>query len=125
MTPKINIVYYSDLIDCHGSTVGSAQPKDIIRVLRNSKNWTDDMVFRDNSGNSYHIDDLTNKIVVTGNYEILVEEMAEPIDEAREYAVKEFKKFKKFGLTLKGSTFNTPLAAEVFSAIRRAYEEGK
>lgn len=125
MTTQINIVHYSEVINNFGHKVGSEKPKDIIRVLRNSKDWTDDMVFRDNFGNSYFIDDLIGKTVVTGNYEILVEEMEEPIDEAREYALKEFKNFKKFGLTLKGSTFNTPLAAEVFSTIKRAYEEGK
>jgi hypothetical protein len=125
MTPKINIVHYSEVIDNHGNTVGSEKPKDIIRVLRNSKDWTDCMIFHDNFGYWYDIDDLIGKTVVTGNYEILVEETEEPIDEAREYALTEFKKFKAYGLTLKGLTFNSPLAAEVFSAIKRAYEEGQ
>lgn len=125
MTPKINIVHYSEVIDNQGKEVGSEKPKDILRVLRNSAGWTDDMVFHDNCGYRYDIDDLIGKTVVTGNYEILVKEMEEPIDEANEYALKEFKKFKMFGLTLNGSTFNTPLAAEVFSAIKKAYEEGK
>lgn len=125
MTPKINIVHYSEVIDNSGKEVGSEKPKDILRVLRNSAGWTDDMVFHDKWGNRYGIDDLIGKTVVTGNCELVVYEMEEPIDEAREYALKEFKKFKAFGLTLKGSTFNTPLAAEVFSAIRRAYDDGK
>jgi hypothetical protein len=46
-------------------------------------------------------------------------------DEAREYAIKTFKQFKKFGLAMKGdSSFNSPLAADVFSAIRWAYSDG-
>jgi hypothetical protein len=45
-------------------------------------------------------------------------------DEAREYAIQAFKQFKKFGLSMKGSTFNSPLAADVFSAIRWAYSDG-
>ena len=44
MTPKINIVHYSEVIDNQGKEVGSEKPKDILRVLRNSATFKKEFV---------------------------------------------------------------------------------
>jgi hypothetical protein len=59
----IKIVYYSEVIDNWGRTESSTKGKTIAAILNNVDDWTDDMVFEDESGRSYSIDDLAGKQV--------------------------------------------------------------
>lgn len=59
----IKIVYYSEVIDNWGRTESSAKGHNIFSVLNNPMDWTDDMIFEDDKGRKYSIDDLTGKTV--------------------------------------------------------------
>ena len=59
----IKIVYYSEVIDNYGRTESSAKGYNIFSVLNNPMDWTDDMVFEDDKGQKYFIDDLIGKEV--------------------------------------------------------------
>ena len=59
----IKIVYYSEVIDNWGRTESSAKGHNIFSVLNNPMDWTDDMVFEDDKGRKYSIDDLAGKEV--------------------------------------------------------------
>lgn len=61
MIPKI--VYYSEIIDNWGRQRSSDDGNNIYDILNNPEEWTDDMWFEDEDGNSYHIDDLVGKPV--------------------------------------------------------------
>jgi hypothetical protein len=62
MTP-IKIVYYSEVIDNWGRTESSAKGHNIFSVLNNPMDWNDDMMFYDERGCKYFIDDLVGKQV--------------------------------------------------------------
>lgn len=57
------IVFYSETIDNWGRQEASSKAEIIQKVLNDVDNWTDDMRFEDESGNSYFIDDLAGKEV--------------------------------------------------------------
>lgn len=59
----IKIVYYSEVIDNWGRTESSAKGHNIFSVLTNVMDWTDDMVFEDDAGRKYFIDELAGKQV--------------------------------------------------------------
>jgi hypothetical protein len=59
----IKIVYYSEVIDNWGRTESSIKGDIIFSVLNNVDEWNDDMVFEDDKGQKYSIDDLTGKEV--------------------------------------------------------------
>ena len=59
----IKIVYYSEVIDNFGRTESSAKGHNIFSVLNNPMDWTDDMIFEDDKGQKYLIDDLVGKEV--------------------------------------------------------------
>lgn len=64
----IRIVYYSETIDNMGRTESSAKGHNIFSVLSNPEEWNDDMIFEDDKGQKYFIDDLIDK-------EVLVEDI--------------------------------------------------
>ena len=71
----INIVYYSEVIDSWGREESSTNPKVIHRILNNSAEFTDDMVFENEYENPYSIDDLIGKTVkIEGFDEFIVNE---------------------------------------------------
>lgn len=59
----IKIVYYSEVIDNFGRTESSAKGHNIFSVLNNPMDWTDDMIFEDDGGRKYFIDELIGKQV--------------------------------------------------------------
>ena len=60
----IKIVYYSEVIDNWGRTESSQKGDIIFNVLNNVDEWNDDMMFEDDKGNKYFIDDLVGKEVL-------------------------------------------------------------
>jgi hypothetical protein len=64
MSNIIKIVYYSEVIDNFGRTESSAKGHNIFSVLNNPDEWTDDMLFEDDKGVKYFIDDLVGKTVM-------------------------------------------------------------
>jgi len=67
-----NITYYSEVIDNWGRTESSSKPDRIYDILINPDEWTDDMIFEDDKGKIYYIDDLIGKKVSIHNI-VLVE----------------------------------------------------
>lgn len=63
MSDIITIVYYSEVIDNRGRTESSAKGDIIFSVLNNPMDWSDDMIFEDDKGRLYYIDDLAGKEV--------------------------------------------------------------
>ena len=59
----IRIIYYSEVIDNWGRTESSMKGHNIFSVLNNPMDWTDDMIFEDDKGRKYSIDDLVGKEV--------------------------------------------------------------
>jgi hypothetical protein len=59
----IRIVYYSEVIDNMGRTESSAKGHNIFSVLNSPEDWNDDMIFEDDKGQKYFIDDLIGKEV--------------------------------------------------------------
>jgi hypothetical protein len=59
----IRIIYYSEVIDNWGRTESSMKGHNIFSVLNNPMDWTDDMIFEDDKGRKYSIDDLAGKEV--------------------------------------------------------------
>jgi hypothetical protein len=59
----IKIIYYSEIIDNMGRTESSIIGHNIFSVLNNPMDWSDDMIFEDDKGNRYFIDDLIGKLV--------------------------------------------------------------
>ena len=59
----INIVYYSDASDNYGGVESSQEGAVIHQVLTTPDEWSDDMLFRDDEGREYALDDLVGKRV--------------------------------------------------------------
>lgn len=59
----IKIIYYSEVIDNFGRTESSMKGGIIFAALNDTDNWTDDMVFEDEDGRKYSIDELVEKEV--------------------------------------------------------------
>ena len=59
----IRIIYYSEVIDNWGRTESSMKGHNIFSALNDVEGWTDDMIFEDDKGRKYSIDDLTGKTV--------------------------------------------------------------
>jgi hypothetical protein len=59
----IKIVYFSETIDNWGRTESSMKGDIIFSALNNVEEWTDDMVFEDEGGRKYLIDELAGKQV--------------------------------------------------------------
>jgi len=59
----IKIVYYTETIDNWGRTESSMKGHNIFSVLNNPMEWTDDMIFEDDGGRKYSIDELAGKQV--------------------------------------------------------------
>lgn len=59
----IKIVYYSEVIDNWGRTESSMKGDIIYAALNNVEDWNDDMLFEDDGGRLYYIDDLAGKQV--------------------------------------------------------------
>jgi hypothetical protein len=59
----IKIVYYSEVIDNYGRTESSAKGHTIFSILNNPMDWSDDMIFEDDKGRKYFIDELVGKEV--------------------------------------------------------------
>ena len=59
----IKIVYYSEVIDNWGRMEASTKGDIIFSALNAVEDWTDDMIFEDDKGRKYSIDDLAGKEV--------------------------------------------------------------
>jgi hypothetical protein len=59
----INIIYYSETIDSWGRTESSMKGPIIYMVLMGVEDWNDDMVFEDDNGRKYNIDELKGQNV--------------------------------------------------------------
>ena len=59
----IRIIYYSEVIDNWGRTESSMRGDIIFSALNDVEGWTDDMIFEDDKGRKYSIDDLAGKEV--------------------------------------------------------------
>lgn len=59
----IQIVSYSEVTDNYGKTESSTMGDQIYSALNNVDEWSDDIVFYDNNGCQYWIDDLAGKEV--------------------------------------------------------------
>ena len=59
----IKIVYYSEVIDNWGRTESSMRGDIIFSALNDVEGWTDDMIFEDDKGRKYSIDELAGKEV--------------------------------------------------------------
>ena len=59
----IKITYYCEPIDNFFRMEASIKPHIIYDVLQNVEEWTDDMVFCDDFGKRYSVDDLAGKMV--------------------------------------------------------------
>ena len=59
----MKIIYYSETIDNWGRTRSSDDGHIIYNILNNPEEWTDDMVFEDDKGNQYYIDELVGQTV--------------------------------------------------------------
>jgi hypothetical protein len=59
----IKIIYYSEVVDNWGRMEASMKGDIIFSVLNSVEDWTDDMVFEDDGGRKYSIDDLAGKEV--------------------------------------------------------------
>ena len=73
----IKIVFYSEVIDNLGRTKSSTKGADIFNVLNDVEGWTDDMIFYDENGQMYFIDDLAGKevwVAEVGLFTVPVEE---------------------------------------------------
>jgi hypothetical protein len=64
MGEPIKIVCYSEVIDNWGRTESSSKGSILHQVLTTPDDWSDDMFFEDDKGNSYMIDDLIGKKVL-------------------------------------------------------------
>jgi len=69
---EIKIVYYEETLDNWGKKDSSENPETIHKVLTNGEEWNDDMVFRDESGQIYFIDDLLGKNISLEGFEPFV-----------------------------------------------------
>lgn len=59
----IKIIYYSEVIDNWGRMEASMRGDIIFSALNSVEDWTDDMVFEDDKGRKYSIDELAGKEV--------------------------------------------------------------
>jgi hypothetical protein len=59
----IKIIYYSEVVDNWGRMEASMKGDIIFSVLNSVEDWTDDMVFEDDKGRKYSIDELAGKQV--------------------------------------------------------------
>lgn len=59
----IKIIYYSEVIDNWGRMEASMRGDIIFAALSNVEEWTDDMMFEDDKGQKYFIDELVGKEV--------------------------------------------------------------
>ncbi len=71
----IKIVYYSETVDNWGRTESSKKPEVIEEVLRTPAEWSDDMLFEDENGKTYFIDDLVGDTVQVGLAFIKIEDV--------------------------------------------------
>jgi hypothetical protein len=65
----IRIVRYSEAVDNWGRTTSSSDAKVIHTVLKEPKEFNDDMVFEGPGGEVYFIDDLIGEEVTIEGYE--------------------------------------------------------
>jgi len=63
----IKIVYYTEVIDNFGRTESSMKGDIIFNALNNVDDWNDDMMFQNEVGGWYYIDDLAGKEVEVPN----------------------------------------------------------
>ena len=63
-----------DTVDNWGTQEFTTKEDEIIKILKDSDSWTDDLEFHDYSKNIYSIDDLIGKRVSVGSVELLVTE---------------------------------------------------
>jgi len=59
----MKIVKYEETVDNWGRTETVTDPKQIAQVLLDPAEWTDDLLFFDDSGDVHFIDDLVGKEV--------------------------------------------------------------
>ena len=64
----IKIVRYSETVDNWGRTESSSKPQIIHSILKDSDNFSDDMVFEGPNSEVYFIDDLIGKEVVVEGF---------------------------------------------------------
>jgi len=64
MEKRIEIVYYKEVVDNFGRCESSMKGDYIFSALNNVDEWSDDMVFEDDKGQCYSIDDLQGKLVL-------------------------------------------------------------
>jgi hypothetical protein len=65
----IKIVYWSETVDNWGRTESSSKPQIIYSILKDSDNFSDDMVFEGPNSEVYFIDDLIGKEVIVEGFE--------------------------------------------------------
>ena len=70
----VNIVGYSEVIDSWGAMTHSDDPYVIANRLQSPQDWSDDMLFADEHGNQYFVEDLIGRTVqLVNGVQILVE----------------------------------------------------
>lgn len=68
LNEEIEIVFMSDAgVSNQNKSLTTKKYSEIISVLLDSEEWTDDLRFKDKNGNVYFIDDLIGKKVKIGN----------------------------------------------------------
>lgn len=72
MSEHIHIQYIEDVVDNWGRTEIYHDESEIIKILKDEESWTDDLTFVDYSNKRHSLDDLMDKIVRVGGYELLV-----------------------------------------------------
>ena len=59
----IKIISLTDVIDNRGRTETVTDPLEIKQILLSPEEWTDDLIFTDDQGRAYWIDDLIDREV--------------------------------------------------------------
>jgi hypothetical protein len=90
-TSPININYYAEVLDNWGRQESSEKPENIIAVLKDPENFSDDMTFIDVHNKQYSVDDLIGKEVKVGSEIFMVNE-TENINQAKTFTVADLTK---------------------------------
>jgi len=62
----IKIVYYEETLDNWGRKEASEKPEQILTVITDTENWSDDMKFETSTGESLFTDDLVGQTIQVG-----------------------------------------------------------
>ena len=68
----IKIVYYEETLDNWGKKDSTENPEKIHQALTRGEEWNDDMVFQDDTGQIYFIDDLLGKEIMVEGFDAFI-----------------------------------------------------